>query len=376
VHVAQISFFMDAQARPPEQLLRDWPSLGDVAECVAGAGARVSVIQACHQAQQLVRGGVSYHFLPFGIRGRTGWHGALRELLGSLAPDVLHVHGLDFPSDVIALAATAPGVPILLQDHASGPPRFWRRALWRRAFAAASGIAFCAADQAYPFASAGLISAGSRVYAIPESSSHFVPGDGAAARRHCGLVGEPLLLWVGNLNSRKDPLTVLDAISLAACALPNLRLYCYFASAPLLGAVQRRIAKDPDLRGRVQLVGQVAHANVEQLMQAADFLVLGSHEEGSGYAVIEALACGLPPLVTDIASFRELSDSGRIGALWPVGDAAHLAGQLKRLASQPQHALRAAVRAHFEAELSFEAVGRKLCLAYQEMLDGSHARVR
>ena len=41
-------------------------------------------------------------------------------------------------------------------------------------------------------------------------------------------------------------------------------------------------------------------ARVEELMRAADIFTLGSHREGSGYALTEALACGLPPVVTDI----------------------------------------------------------------------------
>ena len=52
-------------------------------------------------------------------------------------------------------------------------------------------------------------------------------------------------------------------------------------------------------------------------MRAADLFVLGSHREGSGYSLIEALACGLPPIVTDIPSFRSLTGAGVVGALWP-----------------------------------------------------------
>ena len=65
-------------------------------------------------------------------------------------------------------------------------------------------------------------------------------------------------------------------------------------------------------------------------MRAADVFVLGSHREGSGYSLIEALACGLPPVVTDIPSFRSLTAAGAVGALWPCGDARAL-GDADRL---------------------------------------------
>jgi glycosyltransferase involved in cell wall biosynthesis len=150
--------------------------------------------------------------------------------------------------------------------------------------------------------------------------------------------------------------------------LPDLQVYCCFGTAPLLHAVQRRIALDPLLRGRVHLLGRVPHDRIEQLMRAADFFVLGSHREGSGYSLIEALACGLPPVVTDIPSFRSLTGDGIVGALWQCGDPRELCQALLSLASKPQPTIREAVRAHFDAELSCTALGRKLHAMYQDLL--------
>jgi glycosyltransferase involved in cell wall biosynthesis len=369
LRAAHISFFSDPQARTPEQLLRDWPSLVDIAECASRAGVQVSVIQACAHSQHLQRAGLNYHFLPFGqghaANGATDCFG---KLLRELAPDVLHVHGLHFAHDVLSLPLTAPGVPIFLQDHASRPPRLWRRALWRRAFRVASGISFCALEQARPFELAALIPPETKVYEIPESTCRFTPGNKDQARRGSGLSGDPLILWVGHLDANKDPLTVLDGIRMAVHSLPRLQLYCCFGTAPLLRAVQRRIAEEPLLNGKVHLMGRVPHADVEQLMRAADVFVLGSHREGSGYSVIEALACGLPPVVTDIPSFRSLTGNGSVGALWPRGDAKALVDRLVSISAQPQYLIRSAARKHFENRLSFDAVGRNLAAAYQDLL--------
>ena len=52
---------------------------------------------------------------------------------------------------------------------------------------------------------------------------------------------------------------------------------------------------------------------------AADLFVVGSHHEGSGYALMEACACGAVPVVTGIPTFRLLTGSGSIGALWTPG---------------------------------------------------------
>lgn len=366
--VAQISFFSDPLARAPDELLRAWPTVVDVADAAAHAGVRVSVVQASSHRAHFEREGVDYHFLPFGIDTPAGSE-ALHGLIRSLKPDLLHVQGLGFPRDVLALATAAPGTSIVLQDHADRPPRRpWRWPLWRRGMAAAKGVMFCAHEQARPFRLAGVLGARTKVYEVPESTCRFTPMDRDEARRATRIDGDPCLLWVGHLNPNKDPLTVLDGLALAARQLPGLQLWCCYGQAPLLEEVRARVDGDPLLAGRVHLLGAVPHAEVEQLMGAADFLVGGSHREGSGYAVIEALACGLPPLVTDIASFRALTAGGAVGRLWPRGDARALCQALLQLLAQPQAALHAAARRQFEVALSPAALGGKLRATYSDLL--------
>jgi glycosyltransferase involved in cell wall biosynthesis len=324
-------------------------------------------VQACAHAERLERAGVCYHFLPGAEPTADARPAPLIELLRGLRPDVLHVHGLDFPRPVLSLAAALPSVPIILQDHASRPPRLWRRGLQRRAFASAAGIAFCAAEQAQPFREAGVLGTHTPVYAIPESTSRFGPGDRAVARRATGLDGDPAILWVGHLDANKDPLTVLEGLSAAVPALGDAQLHCCFAGAPLHARVEARIAGDARLRGRVRLLGQVPHAHIEQLMRAADLFVLGSHREGSSFSLIEALATGLTPVVTDIPSLRALTGNGAVGELWPCGDSGALARALHAAGARVGSRSRLAIREHFDEQLSSTALGRKLTAAYREL---------
>ncbi|HEX4266966.1 MAG TPA: glycosyltransferase [Steroidobacteraceae bacterium] len=369
MRVAHIGFYHDPADRPPEMLLEAWPTLVDVAESVAAAGARVSVIQSSGHSRHIHKNGIDYHFLPLaGSRRQPSPGEALRDLLRTLDPQVLHVHGLGFPGQVLLMAKAAPGIPVLLQDHANRLPRWWRQGAFRRCARVIAGVAFCSRQQAQPFIAAGIIGPDTAVYEIPESTSRFQPGSAAMARGEARVWGQPLLLWVGHLDANKDPLTVLEGVAQAIHTLPRLQLWCCFGKTKLLGRLRRRIRSDPQLECRTHLLGQVSHAQVEQLMHAADAFVSGSHHEGSGYALIEALACGLPPVVTDIPSFRALTGGGAVGRLWTPGDPASLCSALLELTAPTDSYTRGAVRAHFERELSSGAVGHKLVAAYEDLL--------
>ena len=361
LHVAQVSLYQDPQRRAAEDLLTAWPTMVDVAEAAHAAGARVSVIQACITAQTLTQNGVRYYFIPAEFGAPLG------RLLQGLRPDVLHVHGLGAPRDVLALSKLAPGVPILVQDHASAPPRFWRRGPWRAGMAHAAAVSFSSRRQAEPFEAARLFDPKTKIFEIAEATSRFSPGDPAEARQRTGLHGNPCLLWVGHLDPNKDPLTVLAGVSQAVEQFPQLQLWCVYIAAPLLEEVEKVIREDARLRTRVHLLGRTPHEQVQRLMHAADLFVLGSHRESCGFALLEAMASGLAPVVTDIPSFRALTGGGAVGRLWACGQPGSLASALGSLWSHPPAQMRQRVRVHFDNELSSRALGEKLLSAYRQL---------
>lgn len=367
LHVAQINFVAPPATWEPDEVFHHWPSLPNVAEAVRTSGTRVTVIQLASREARVERGGVDYRFASIADARRPADRGRLvARLLEPLDVDVIHVNGLGFAEETFAMASHRPDVPIVLQDHANRPPRWWQRPSWRRQQRVASGVAFTAIEQARPFLDAGLLAPSMPLFAIPESSSHFMPGSRAQARADTGLHGDPCVLWVGHLNRNKDPLTMLEGVAQAAARLPGLQLWCAFGSAPLMDEVQRCIGRDERLAGRVHFIGRVDHARVEMLMRAADFYASASHVEGSGYALLEAMACGVTPVVTDIPSFRAFTAGGAVGRLWARGDATALAAALIEASAEPMS--RGFVRAHFDAALSFEVVGRLWTRAYAQLV--------
>ncbi|MGB3058586.1 MAG: glycosyltransferase, partial [Anaerolineae bacterium] len=137
--------------------------------------------------------------------------------------------------------------------------------------------------------------------------------------------------------------------------------------ADLLPAVRARIAQRPALRETVELLGNLPRADIEPYYNSADFFVQGSHHESTGYALLDALACGVVPIVTDIPSFRVLTNNGALGALWPPDDSRALAAALVSCAQRPLEPPRAAVTDFFDAHLSIPAVGRQALNIYQSL---------
>jgi glycosyltransferase involved in cell wall biosynthesis len=368
LRVVQVSFHTDTEGRDGEALLRAWPTLPAVATAAVRAEVDVTVVQAAHECETIERDGVTYHFVGDARRRPS----RMFERVASLRPDVVHVQGLGFPRQMRPLASALPGVPLLAQDHGSVLPHGWRRLAWRWAHGCLDGVTFTAREQAAPWKRANILRSDLPVFEVLEGSSDFTPGDRDVARQATGMSGDPCLLWTGRLDANKDPHTVLAAFERAAAKLPDARLWCCFGTSPLLHEVQQRIASSPLLVGRVTLLGTRPHAEMELRFRAADFFVQASHREGSGYSLLEALACGTTPLMTDIPATRKIA--GDVGSLTPVGDAGALSDAMIAWSARDRAALRRAARARFDDTLTFDAIGNQLRAVYVAMASSAGSR--
>jgi glycosyltransferase involved in cell wall biosynthesis len=147
-------------------------------------------------------------------------------------------------------------------------------------------------------------------------------------------------LFAGGVSQRKGIKYLLEAWG--RVRRPGWRLQ-------LLGALPR----DPGpLRAHldgVELLGRVGHAEVPTRMAAADVFVFPSLFEGSAVVTYEALACGLPSVVTPSAG--SVVRDGVEGFLVPAGDVDALAGRMERLGLDPglRAGMSAAARSRAEA---------------------------
>ncbi len=334
-------------------------------ESLAARGHEVLSLVAGHRDDAAPAGGATVRFVSEGtVAALLRRPARLLSAARAFAPDVVQVHGLSYPVQTWWLTCGRFS-PVIVQDHAGRPPvPAWRRRLLRRALSRVRGLMVTAAAQADEYRRAGVLPLHARVWEVVETSSTFTPGDRDHARAVTGLSGEPCVLWVGHLDENKDPMTALAVLSQAAESLPRLRAWFVFASAPLAKAVRSRIGDDQRLAGRVTLLGEMPLARMESHFRAADILLHPSRREGGSSATIEALACGVTPVVADIPSQRAIV--GDAGAFFQPGDAAAAAEALVRTARGDAPARRARARRRFDDALSYEIMAARLEQIYLE----------
>lgn len=119
-----------------------------------------------------------------------------------------------------------------------------------------------------------------------------------------------------------DPLTVAKAFVRAARQNPNFRLL--MPGDGSLSSKLRWIFAEAGLQNRVHLPGQITFSDLPDYYRGADIYVSASLSDGSSVSLMEAMACGLPALVSDIPGNREWVKSGKQGWLFPTKKAAVL----------------------------------------------------
>jgi len=90
----------------------------------------------------------------------------------------------------------------------------------------------------------------------------------------------------------------------------------------------RQILMNGNVLERVQFAGQVSQRDLPYWYRLADLFISPSHVDGSSVSLMEALACGLPCLVSDIPANREWVSEGDNGWLFPDGNADILAEKI------------------------------------------------
>jgi len=287
------------------------------------------------------------------VRGVPSVLGRLRAVRRlAREADVVHVHG-----DMAAMlvAPSLRGRPLVITTHglhrlrrSTGVAgRIVRRRL--RAAVAASAVTICIArDEREDLAAALPSSLHGRLVVIPNGVAVAAvdPERRRSARESLGLAeDEVAALFVGQLEERKDPLGAIAAVEAARERGAELVLIVA-GGGPLEREVKAH--EGPAVRA-------LGHRDdLENFYSAADLFLLPSHREGMSFALLEAMAHGLAPVVADGTGNAETV--GDAGVVFAAGDVAAMTAQLADLAADADARARlgAAARERIAGELSLE----------------------
>jgi glycosyltransferase involved in cell wall biosynthesis len=159
----------------------------------------------------------------------------------------------------------------------------------------------------------------------------FQPHDRHAARTRVGVAGDPVIVAVGGLTERKNPLRLIQAFARVRRRHPGAHLV-FVGDGPLAGAV-RAGAAGLGLVDAITLAGAVPHDAVADWLTAADLLALPSLVEPLGIVALESLASGRPVVATRNGGTAEVV--GRGGTLVDPRDPTAIADGLLRVLADP-----------------------------------------
>lgn len=176
----------------------------------------------------------------------------------------------------------------------------------------------------------------------------------------------------GRLEPVKDYACLLNAMAL----LPSCARLSIAGSGRMRDALQQQ-AIELEIQERVRFLGEVT--DVGRYMSMADAVVLASRGEGLPTVLLEAGACGLPVVATDVAGSQCAVVDGVTGLLAVPGNPSGLATAMRRLMNMSpivRKSLGLNGRARIQAEFNIETITRDWEDLYKCLLAGSVRRRR
>jgi glycosyltransferase involved in cell wall biosynthesis len=297
-------------------------------------GWRVSVVALSgtggDAAADLTAAGITFLTLRMrkGLADPRGWT-RFNHWLSQEAPDVVHAH-LPHAAWLARWSRLAAPVRVLIDTlHSSHTGSLGRRIGYRLSGWLPDEVTAVS----HAVAEAHLASKMAlRITVLPNGvdTDAWQPNSAVrtALRRDLSLHQEFLWFAAGRLDPVKDYPTLLSAM---AQLPPTARLIIAGG-----GPCERELRKQSatlGLESRVRLLG--VEPDVRPWMQAADGFVLSSRWEGLPMALLEAAACELPAVATNVPGTREVVVEGRTGWLAPAGEPAALAESMIRMMRTP-----------------------------------------
>ncbi|AEE67581.1 transferase [Bordetella pertussis] len=155
------------------------------------------------------------------------------------------------------------------------------------------------------------------------------PIEHSTLRGELGLAADDIVVGcVAVMRATKGHRELIDAMRPLMAERANLHLVFVGGGSPMFEQTQAYVA-ELGLQARIHLMG--TRNDVPNLLAGFDLFALATRQEASGTVYVEAEACGLPVVGTDVGGVSEMMRDGETGILVPVDDPAALGAALRRL---------------------------------------------
>lgn len=290
--------------------------------------------------------------------------------------DLIHAHGLDSVAQAAVIAGTLARKPVIAQALCGGVSgdisqlaRSWMRGLRRRLLLRADRYIALSDQIRLEMRGCGVDER--RIVSLPNGVDldvfHPFSGNRHALRRQLGLSGEDkVVTFVGRLHSQKRADLLILAFHRIRASVPEVRLVIVGDGS--LRSELERLSVALGLADAVVFVG--IRQNVVPYLQASDLFVLPSEAEGMSNALLEAMACEVPVIVSDCDANRGLVNEGIDGILFPRGSDECLAQKMETLLLETSYAQGLARKAaeKVEAHFRLESVAARYLELYRAVL--------
>ncbi len=306
----------------------------------------------------------------------------LRSAFMRLVPDidVIHVHELRTVENLLAMLFTRHERPVVLSPHGtlshhtgrSAMKRGWdtlfSRGLLRRIDHVAA-LTDTEAQEAralweslhVPFPGATIIPNG-----VATDFSQQVTGN---LRPRYGLGDGPLVLFLGRLHERKGLQFLIPAFALAARDIPGAHLLVVGPDEGML-ATAKALADQYGIASRVTFTGLLQGADQRAALASADLFVLPAVGEGLSMSALEAMAAGLPLILTPGCNLPDVESRG--AGLLVEREIEPLAVALRMLLSDParRRAMGDRGRAWIAESFTWPIVAAQAEALYRHLIEG------
>ena len=209
--------------------------------------------------------------------------------------------------------------------------------------------------------------------------SRFASVSREDARRKFGLpVDAEVLVSVGTLVERKGFHRVIECLPGLLAGHPSLHLVIVGGAGPEgdMAGKLKSMVRTLGLDDRVHFLGPLPHDRLNVALSAADVFVLATSYEGWANVFLEAMACGLPVVTTDVGGNAQVVNDRSLGRIVPFGDTRRLQEAIDEALRIPWD--RPSIRAYAESN-SWDQRIQPLIDSYHQLLsrgrDG-HAQAR